>query len=332
MKPPLGDVVVRARGLGLHLLPRQTLERLARSAGSGVLVGAMEAAGYWSAPATGGVAQTAAEAIDTAIHHEFGRRLALLARWLGERRSLFCAVFEDEDRRAIRIRLRWLAAGGGAERSPADRFGLPRRLREGLSRARDVPELIRALAHNGSPYAEPMSAALRAQGEDTFALERALDSEFARRARRAAERLGGSLLRWVCDGIDLENAWDALLADAGGFVPGGRRLASDQHAAIAREPDERTRRRRLSEIFARGALAAGFDDPRAPLADLEARVAAARIRELHGAARVDPLGAPPILLVVSRLRAERADLRCINWGIAQGVSPDAILARTLGAR
>jgi len=332
MKPPLGDVVVRARGLGLHLLPRQTLERLARSAGSGVLAGTMEATGYRLAPGTGVAAQTAAEAIDAAIQHEFGRRLALLSRWLGERRALFRAVFEDEDRRAIRIRLRWLAVGRGAERSPAGPFGLPRRLREELSRARDVPELIRALARNGSPYAGPMSAALRERGEDTVALEHALDSEFARRARRAAERLGGWLLRWVCDGIDLENAWDALLANAGGFVPGGRRLHSDQHAAIAREPDERTRRRHLSQIFAGNALAVGFDDPRAQLADLETRVAAARIKELRGAARVDSLGAPPILLVVSRLRAERADLRCINWGIAQGVSPEAMLARTLGAR
>jgi vacuolar-type H+-ATPase subunit C/Vma6 len=48
-------------------------------------------------------------------------------------------------------------------------------------------------------------------------------------------------------------------------------------------------------------------------------------------ARLDPLGAAPILEVFMRLHIERTNLRCINWGITQGLSYNAIMAGTVAA-
>jgi vacuolar-type H+-ATPase subunit C/Vma6 len=178
----------------------------------------------------------------------------------------------------------------------------------------------------------PLHAALRAHGEDLLSLETTLDRAFARRARRAAARFGGRLLAWVTDGVDLENAWSAVVEQTEGFVDGGLRLSRERHASIAGEPDAELRRRELAHVFARSALASVFDDPDAPLASLEARAVRARIAAERLAARTDPIGPSPILEFVMRLWAERADLRRINWGIAQGLPMEAIVGQLVVAR
>jgi hypothetical protein len=331
----LGDVAVRARGLSTHLLPREVLRRLARSAGTGVLAGALQDVGYWPAPVGAGAARFAAESIDSSIEYETMRRLEVLARWLGDRRALFAAVFDDEERRALRIWLRRLAAGEGAAAArPGDEgaWALPRRLRQELSRSAGLADAVRALRRVRSPWAGPLGRAFREHGDEAGRLEFALDREFARRARAAALRVGGRLFDWVTDGIDLENAWDALLAGRGGFIDGGARLSRDRYEAIAREPSEAARRRRLADAFARTPLALAFTDREIPVAGLEARAMAARIAAERRAARRDPAGLPPILEWVMRLRGERADLRRINWGIAQGVPAAVIVEQLVAAR
>jgi vacuolar-type H+-ATPase subunit C/Vma6 len=334
VRPALGDVAVRARGLAGHLLSRSDLERLARISGSGVLARALEALGYWPAPSEGSVAGSTADYIDAAIEHEIMRRLALLGRWLAERRGLFVGVFEEQERRALRIQLRRLAAGETHPLSHGARqvgFGLPRGMRDALERAGDIAGLLTALGRIGSPYAEPLQAALRSQGEDLLSLETTLDQTFAGRARRAAERQGGRLLSWVMDGIDLENAWGAVLEQTGGFVDGGCRLSRERHATIAREADDRQRRRQLAKVFARSSMSSIFEDPDAPLAVLETRALRARIAAERSAARIDPIGPSPILECVMRMRAEHADLRRINWGIAVGMPAEAIVGQLLAA-
>lgn len=313
MKPDLGDVVVRARGLANHLLPRQVLERLARSPGMGPLARALQELGYGPRSREGGVRSSAAAQIDESIAQRCQRRLDVLASWLGERRPLFAGVFEDEERSAIRVWLRRASSGGPTAPDAARPAG--------------VPDLVRSLARRGSPYAEALEGVLRAQGDVVMALEAALDATFARRARLAAERLGGRLLAWVADGIDLANAWDALLGGGGDFVEGGRRLGRERHASIQRETSQPVRRRQLAAVFGPSPLAAVFDDPGLPLAALEARATALRIAQERRAARLEPLGAAPILEVVMRLRAERSDLRRVNWGVEQGLPPDAIIGQ-----
>lgn len=328
MRPALGDVAVRARGLQLHLFSQRALERLARSAGSGVLASALQGADYWPAPSPRGGSLSAAEAIDSSIEYGFARRLAVLAGWLASRRELFAAVFEDEERRALRICLRRLVSGGsraGFDRPGAGLWALSRPLREQLEGVDDLAGLAATLRRARSAYAQPIARALGEHGEDVTALELALDRAFTRRARRAATRLGGRLLAWVADAIDLENAWGAVVGCVGGFVEGGTRLSRAQHSEIAGLTSERSRRRRLTRVFAGTTLSGVFDDPLVPLPALEVRAAAARIVAERRAARVDPIGAAPVLEFVMRLRAERADLRRINWGIAQGLPSGTIV-------
>lgn len=333
IRPALGDVVVRARGLANHLLDRMTLHQLARSSGSGVLAGALEDVGYWPAPSAAGPAPSAARVVERTIEHETLARLSVLARWLGERMALFVALFEHETRDVLRIRLREILAGGERVSATAEaRGGWPdlREVRAAIARAADVPELVRVLTRQGSPYAAPLAASLREHGDEPFALEAALDRTWARRARAGSARLGGSLLGFVEDEIDLRNAWGALAGAGRLFVEGGRALPRALHDSIAAEPEEPGRRRRLARAFHGGLLQGVFDDPDAGLEALEARARAARIVGAHRAARLDPIGVSPILEVVLRLWAERADLRCIGFGVATGLDHETIVDRLVG--
>ncbi len=74
-----------------------------------------------------------------------------------------------------------------------------------------------------------------------------------------------------------------------------------------------------------------FDDPDVPLALLEARALRARIAAERRAARLDPIGPAPILEFLMRLRAERGDLRRINWGIAEGLPTMSIVGQLVAA-
>jgi hypothetical protein len=328
----LGDVVVRARGLALHLLPQRALDQLAHSAGSGVLASALQGVGYWPAPSAGGAPATAAALIDDAIEYEIGRRLHLIARWLGRRRATaFACVFEDEQRRALRGLLRRFAFGSGQEPAAtvSVAWALPRRLRRALDGAREPIALARVLSRQRSPYGPALEQAIREHGTDLRPVEAALDRTFTQRAAQSAAAFGGRLAGWVADGIDLENAWDALLQGGGEFLEGGALLSREQHAGATSDPDPLSRRRRLATALAPGGLDV-FDDPEAPLATLEARALAARIRLERRHARIEPLGSAPVLLAVLRFRAERADLRRINAGIALGLSASAIVGQLTG--
>ena len=326
MSPDLGDVVVRARGLALHLLSQRVIEQLARSAGSGALAGALQLAGYPTASTADQEPGRVAERIDEDIEREIARRLGVLARWLGRRRAeAFAGVFEDEQRRALREALRRLSAGLRPAASSGD-WALSRRLRGALASAREPVELARVLTRAGSPYGPPLEAAIRRHGADLRRSEDALDRTWARRAVVAARQRGGRLREWVAEGIDLENAWAALLQGGGEFLEGGVWLSRERHAAIAADPDARARRRRLASALGDlGRTVLG--DPERPLAALEARALNARIGREQRRARAEPLGAAPILWVVLRLRRERADLRRVNAGVGLGLSAAEIAAQ-----
>jgi hypothetical protein len=332
--PALGDVVVRARGLANHLLDRRTLLQLARTSGSGALAGALEHVGYWPAPTAGGPAHSAAEIVNRSIEYETLKRLSVLTRWLAERVALFAGLFELELRDALRIRLRALtsAAQATAAEAPAP-AGWPelRNLRTASAHASNLAELIRALGRLNSPYAAALAAARRAHGDDLRALETVLDRTWASRALAAAPRAGDALSRWAQDEIDLHNAWDALAGGTGPCLAGGRWLPQSLHAAIALEADPALRRRRLGAAFQTSPLAGVFDASELGPDALEARARALRIAAARRAARLDPIGASPILEIILRLWAERADLRCISWGIAASLSYETITARLVAA-
>ena len=84
--------------------------------------------------------------------------------------------------------------------------------------------------------------------------------------------------------------------------------------------------------MARSHLGRVFEDPDVPLALLEAHAVRVRIATERRAARFDPIGPSPILEFVMRLRAERADLRRINWGIAEGLPTESIVGQLVAGR
>lgn len=329
----LGDVVARARGMSTSLLKPAQLEALVRASDRSTLSSALEALGYPSASVRPGPATGIAESIDAAIARGGARRLAVLARWLGPRRPLFVVVFEEEDRRILRTLMRRAATGdlperrqGALEPTP----DLPQRMLAALAQTRTLPELVGRLERSANAYGPPLARALEISGPDLLALETTLDRTFARRARQGARRASPHLRAWIADGIDLENAWHALLGGTDSFIDGGRTLTRAHHDAVLREPDEPARRRRLANIFAGWTLAPVFAEAATSLAELETRALSLRIDAERRAARLEPIGAAPILEFVLRLRAELADLRRIHWGIAQGVAPDELLGELVG--
>lgn len=329
----LGDVVVRARGLARHLLDTAQLRQLSRASGSGALAASLQDLGYWPAPTAGGEALTAADVVERAIDHETLSRLGTLVRWLAGRVAPFAPLFEIEVRDALRIRIRELADAAPRALAPARAAanGWPalRELRRAASGAPDHRALVRALGRIASPYAPALADALRRHGDDPRALELALDTTWTTRARAATARGPAPLRRWLEDEIDLRNAWTALFASGpdAPFIEGGRSLPMSLQRSLAAAPEAPARRRLLARAFRETPLAGVFDDPDLPVSGLEARAQRARIAAARHAARLDPIGAAPILEVVLRLRAERADLRCIGWGVASGLGVDAIVSR-----
>lgn len=329
-QPAFPDVAVRARGLARHLLDHRTLLRLARAAGSAALASALEDLGYWPAPSSREHAPaSAAEGVQRCIDYEIAKRLAVLTRWLDDRVAGFAGLFELDLRDALRIRLRAPAvvANDPAAAPPRRSGPTPFDPRGAIAQAADLDALLRALVRMRSAYAAPLLNTRAQHGDDVAALEATLDRTWAIRASTGAARGGRALARWARDEIDLQNAWDAVSAGGGPFVPGGEHLLVGPHGAISSIADPATRRRRLAEVFEKTPLEGVFADPEQAPAELEARARAIRIANARRSARLDPVGAAAIVEVVLRLWAERANLRCIAWGIGAGVSYETITAR-----
>lgn len=327
----LGDVVVRARGLAQRLLRPAQLRQLARVAGPGALARALERAGYWPAPSPGPTALSAAAVVERSIDHETLRRQSILVRWLAERSLRFAPMLELEVLDTLRVRLRALA-GPAAEDAAAARpmaGGWPEleALRRTAAAAPSLRALVRGLTRLRSPYAPGLGEALRRSSASTRALEAALEATWSARARHAASRSTGPLRRWVEDEIDLRNAWSAWLGSGSDFVEGGRNLGRAVLEAVSAERDEREKRRRLARALDRTRLAGVFDDPDLAGAALEARARVVRIEGARRAGRLDPIGEAPIVEVLLRLRAERAALRCIGWGVASGLDTRTIVSQ-----
>jgi len=327
----LGDVVVRTRGLARRLLEGEQLRQLARASSSGHLAGALEDLGYWMAPSAGGAALPASRLVERAVEHETLRRLDIVVRWLDDRTALFSPMLELEVCDALRVRLRELSdAVVPARRSVVGALGGwagLREVRRAAAQASDTRELVRALTRLGSPYAAPLATAMRRQGEDARALEETLGDTWAHRARLAAARSGGPMRCWVEDEIDLGNAWTALAGHAGAFVAGGRALPRLAFEAVAEERDGSSKRRQLVRAFRETGLGLVFEDPDLGMSALEARARAVRIARAHGQARLDPIGEGPIVEFMLRLWSERADLRCIAWGVDARMTTDAIVSQ-----
>ncbi|MDX2057108.1 MAG: V-type ATPase subunit [Gemmatimonadales bacterium] len=332
------DVNARAVGLATHLLRREQLLRLLES---GTWLAAVRRILDFGVPIDPAAAGSPGE-FDRAIGRVTARRLAILDRWLGPRRATLAVVYEDEDRRSLRVLLRGAAHGA----APTERLralvptpGLPERALARLAQAASPDALIRELTRHGHPAGRALAEAARraerdgaAVGRGLFGLETALARSFATRATRAA-RAGGRLLReFAAAIIDRENAWSLLTAAGWAadvapdevFLPGGRQLSEDEFRRIAALGDADRIRDRLAVALSAGPLAPAFADRAAPMATLERRTAAALQTWFRALGRRDPLGPGVLFGAIERIRAEAHDLRLVLGGLAMGATTASV--------
>lgn len=332
-------VNARARGLATHLLRRADLLRAA-AAGSWLLAARrLLDAGY---PAEAAAAASPAD-FERAVGRIAARRTALLGRWLGDRRSVLAVIYDDEDRRTIRILLRGAAQGAvpaARLRAAVPTATLPEPSLERLARAETPARVGQILLRLGHPAGRALMAAWdRSRGgaggvRDLYAAEVALGRLFAERSVRHGRRGGAGLRRYVACRIDLENAWSLLAAAASAApsvadlaLPGGAILTPARFVELARVAEPARRRAALAAAFRQSPLAPVFADPAAPAELLESRALAALVSWQRRRARRNPLGSGPLLQVLLAIRVEAHDLRTIVAGTTLGAPPAVIGAR-----
>ena len=328
------DVMVRAKGLGTHLIPRRGLEELARAPDLAALGRGLAELGV---PALAEAAVTPGE-LELAARREAARRLQVLARWLGGRAPVLAVLFDDEDRRSVRAILRGATAGVPARSRLAGLIAtpaLPERALEELAERSTPREIAALLSVWRHPFGAALAAAAQSEHPDLTGIELALHRVWAERAVRGARRGGPALQAYVAEAIDLHNAEAALLL-AGTehelrheelFLPGGRILTRSAFLAAATAGTTAAARDQLAPAF-RGT---GFQGllRRAAAGDFERAVLETRIRHWHHRALLDPVGPAPVLEYLLRLRAQVLMLRSLIWATALEIPPAVRQTRLL---
>jgi len=334
MSTALDALVVRAAGLSTHLLDPPGRAALLRCGDLPHLARELSRLGY-------ATAETRPEAADLelAIRRGAGARLRQLARW-GPSAALGPLLFALEDLRSLRALVRGAAAAQPAEVRLAGLLPtptLPERAQAELARAPAVGAVAALLATWRSPWAPALRPA-RAGEPDLLQLDVALARLAAGVALRAARDLGASWLRFVQEGIDLDNLRTARilagrphdLAPVALFLPGGRALPEPAFRRLATtEPDDLTRV--LGKVLAGTPLAALLPPGPAQALTFERDVDELRRRQWRRAARREPLGAAPVVSYLLELRAEVSLLQHTVWGVALGAPPSRRRAVREGA-
>lgn len=331
------DVVVRVAGLKTRLLSPDRLRTLARAPDAAALADSLEQAGF---PVRVTVMGASPASLDLAIRRHTGAALRVLGRWCGPRRAAELAVvFEDVDRRNLRVLLRGLWQGV----APTTRLAgliptpeLPERALEELASQQSGEALAGLLVVWGSPFGQPLLPELRMAQPDLFRLELLLDRTWARRALASGVRRDAVTLMFARTTIDLTNVRSAVLLSLQGtdvdvgdiFLPGGELLAEREfrQAAMAGSAEA------ALEVLARGLGRSAFSEvlrTHEDLSTLEEALLVEHIAQMTRVARREPNGLAPILTYVLRLRKQVIDLRRIVWGVALDV-PRPVLVSGLG--
>ncbi len=314
------DVSARARGLGTHLLATGEWAALAESSDWPALSAHLKRARdplLLRGPAD-------AASVERAVRQRAGERLALLARWCGNRRPLLDVIFGDEDRRSLRALVRGAAAGAAPEARLALTIptpALPLRALETLATQQSIAAVAALLVVWRHPAATALQGVPKRGPPDLLLLDAALTREFASRAVAAGHQADADLRWHVRTLLDQENVLGALAcADspaevefAALFVEGGSidLVALEQ---VARARGHLAAVRRAQALFRRTALEAAFsaDEP----SRLAERMAAAHRAYLHRASRTRPLGSAPVLDYALRLREEVNRFQKLAWALA----------------
>ncbi len=318
----------RARGLGTHLLPEETMSALAAAPDLASMVALLEGAGI-TIPEEG---RLTPPAIELGIRRAAATELRRLVRWFGDRSAVPDLIFDDEDRRSVRAMIRGAAAGASAETRLVGLIPtpqLPERTLAELARQPRVSDVAALLVAWNHPLGSILLSAAVATEPDVLRLELEVDRWFARRAEAAARQGGRTLRHYVQQSIDLDNARTAMLLAASDtelqadefFLRGGSRLSPAVFQNAAEAGSALAAARRLAGPLAADGVGEMLIQRAGDIARLDEALLRARANALKLEARLDPLGAAPVLAYVLRLRAQVVALRRCLWGIELGIPP-----------
>jgi vacuolar-type H+-ATPase subunit C/Vma6 len=334
------DVNARARGLATHLLPRTELGRLAESRAWEEFVNRLAQAGY--PVLTAGRLPSGADEFARRTGDVAADRFAVLARWLGPRRATLAVLYEDEERRTLRVLLRGAVEGASAGarlRAAVPTPDLPPRVLDRLAHADSPADLARRLVSLGHPAGRVLQTELDSGRElGLLGLEAALGRLFATRTTRAVRKAGPLVRAFAQLLLDLENAWSLLLRGNWGsepdadavFLPGGRWLSRERFDRLA-AGDQEAVAQGLQSAFASSPVAGAFNGEGVDPVRIEGGAVRATIAWLRTLARRDPLSPAVLLHVLLRIQAERRDLRAVAAGLSLGAPPRVILTHLVSA-
>ena len=317
------DVSARARGLATHLLVAGEWTALAAAPDLPALLARLEGA---REPLRLRPLLPEAAALERAVRRRAAARLALLARWCGDRPALRTSIFGDEDRRSLRALLRGAAAGAAPEARLAGTLptpSLPLRALETLASQPNVPAVSALLTAWSHPLAPALQGAPQRGPPDLLVLEAALTRAFAAGALAAARRADAALRTYLAGLVDMENVLAALaltlapseLAPDAVLVAGGN-VPLAMLERVARAHAGLPALRAAEEAFRDTLFAASFTELEP--SRLAERLAGKLRAQVHRLARTDPLGSGPVLDYVLGLRAEVQRFQRLAWGLSLG--------------
>jgi vacuolar-type H+-ATPase subunit C/Vma6 len=322
-------LVARARGLGSHLLTRETLEALAEAGDVPALARAIARLGTAIEP-IGDVPDVFA--IERAIGRTAGRHLRTLQRWQKRTPGVLDVFVADQDRRSLRALLRGAVQGAltaarleGLLPTPT----LPLRALTELARQPSPATVVGHLVLLNHPDAPRLLPLVRKAQPDLFAIDAALLRGFAARATEAAARGDRTLRTFVAERLDICNAQNAILIAGGpreielaeGFVEGGQWLSLAGFVSVALTTSPQAALAALRTALAGSPLAASLPVVASDPSHLDRTYLRDALQRLAHTARLEPLTTAPLLRVLLGIDAQSRDLRTLAWGAALGTPP-----------
>ncbi len=334
------DLDARARGLSTRLIGGARLRRWT-SAPDLTEIAAITVGELGQAAQTGS-ALVEAGVVERGMARLVGARLALLQQWAGPRAPALAALFEEEERRAVRALVRGVVVGipvAARLAGVVPTRALPEAVLLALAAEPTVARLAAALARRRHPYGASLLAEVRTGQLHLLALEHCLDRVSANRIRAHASRADRSLREHAQFVIDIQNCWWAIIL-AGlpttkeratperWFLQGGRRLSAMIYERAVGTLSRAAAGTILAHAFPRTHLASTLRAGESVDA-LEDAALATALAAAHTIALAQPLSSAPIMAYVLRQRAELRDVQRLVWGRALAAPSQQILSEIL---
>jgi vacuolar-type H+-ATPase subunit C/Vma6 len=319
-------LVARARGVGTWLVPHATLDAFANAPDLGALHRGLLQLGARLEP-IGDVPDI--ERIDRAIARTASRQVERLRRWQMRSRGPVDVFVLEQERRSIRALMRGALQGAPAAVRLAGLLptpGLPERALASLARQASPAGVAAGLVALGHPDGGRLLPVVRSPQPDALDIEVLLLESFSARGHAAARGGDAPLIGVVEERVDVGNTQTALLLCGGprdvspdrAWVDGGRWLSKEAFVRTASSTARTVGLRHLGAALAGTPLAPVLPVTADDAAQIERAYLVQALRRMARAARLDPLGSAPVLLVLFRIDAQARNLRMLAWGAAWG--------------